>query len=221
MATTHTVPLGARPASPVRSLRELERAVVACRACELHQDRTTPVVSQGPPEASLLVVGAVPRRHEDLQGRPFAGAAGNVLDNMLADAGILQSDVHRASIVRCRPTDDRPPTREEIAACLPHLHAQIGLVQPQVIVALGGPATAILLGRPVPLDRVAGYRLDVLQGITLIPTYHPTDVVRGVPQAAATLRRDLAAAKAVLDGRLRTAAQTLADLRSRQVAARS
>lgn len=201
---------------PLRSLRELERRIEACRACDLHRDRGRPVVSEGPIDADLMVVGAVPRRHEDLQGRPFAGAAGNVLDNALLDAGIPRDQVHATSVIRCRPADDRAPTPDEIATCLPHLHAQIALVQPRVIVALGASATAVLLGRPVPLERVAGYRLDVLQGITLVPTYHPTDVVRGVPRAATALRRDLRVAKAVLDGRLRTGAQTLADLRSRR-----
>jgi uracil-DNA glycosylase len=201
---------------PLRSLRDLERRVNGCKACDLHRGRGRPVVSEGPVDADLLVVGFVPRRHEDLQGRPFAGAAANVLDNALLDAGILRSEVHLSSVVRCRPDDDRTPTVDEVATCLPHLHAQIALVAPRVIVALGSAATAALLGRPVPLARVAGYRLDVLQGITLVPTYHPGDVVRGLPQADAAIRRDLTVAKAVLDGRMRTGAQTLADLRSRR-----
>lgn len=205
---------------PPGSLRELERAVVSCRACALHRERTTPVVAQGPVDAEVMLVGSVPRRHEDLQGRPFAGAVANVLDNALGEAGFAPDEVHRASLVRCRPGDDRAPTREEIASCLPHLEAQVELVGPKVLVALGAVTTSVLLGRPVPIERVAGYRLDVLQGTTLIPSYHPLDVVRGVPQAAATLRRDLQVAKAVLDGRMRTGAQTLADLRSRQVATR-
>jgi uracil-DNA glycosylase len=203
-------------AAPPRSLRELERRVEGCRACGLHRDRGRPVVSEGPVDADLLVVGDVPRRHEDLQGRPFAGAAANVLDNALSDAGILSGDVHLTTLVRCRPADDRAVTEDEIASCLPHLHAQIALVRPRVIVALGATVTAVLLGRRVPLARVAGYRLDVLRGTTLVPTYHPVDVVRGVPAAAASLTRDLTVAKAVLDGRLPTGAQTLADLRSRR-----
>lgn len=201
---------------PLRNLRELQRRIESCRACDLHRGRGRPVVSEGPVDADLMVVGTVPRRHEDLQGRPFAGAAANVLDNALADAGLLRDQVHTTSVIRCRPTDDRPPAADEIATCLPHLHAQIALVQPRVIVAMGAMASAVLLGRPVPLERVAGYRLDILQGITLVPTYHPTDVVRGVPRAAASIQRDLQVAKAVLDGRLRTGAQTLADLRSRR-----
>lgn len=205
-------------APPLTSLRELERRVNGCRACGLHRERTTPVVAEGPVDADLMIVGSVPGRHEDLQGKPLAGAAANVLHHALATAGVLREDVHLATTVRCRPKDDRAPSRDEVAACFPHLQAHIALVAPKVIVALGEAVTHVLLGRPVPLSRVAGYRLDVMDGITLIPTYHPADVVRGVPQAAASVTRDLAAAKAVLDGRLRTGAETLADLRSRTAA---
>ncbi len=201
---------------PLRSLREFDRRIDQCRACDLHRGRGRAVISDGPPEADLMIVGDVPRRHEDLQGRAFAGAAANVLDNALAEAGILRDQVHTAAVVRCRPPDGDAPTAEQVATCLPHLHAQIDLVGPKVVVALGATTSAVLLGRPVPLERVAGYRLDILQGITLVPTYHPSDVVRGVPRAAPSLRRDLQVAKAVLDGRLRTGAQTLADLRSRR-----
>lgn len=214
-------PRGDRAPVPLRSLRELERRVHGCRSCDLHHDRARPVVGEGPVDADLLVVGFVPRRHEDLQGRPFAGASANVLDNALLDAGLLRDEVHVTSVVRCRPGDDRAPTAAEVTSCLPHLRAQIDLVAPRVIVTLGAAATAAVLGRRVPIERVAGYRLDVLQGITQVPTYHPVDVVRGVPQAASSLRRDLAVAKAVLDGRMPTGAQTLADLRSRRGAATS
>lgn len=220
MAHSHTTRGGTAAASPaeVRALRELERAVRACTACTLHRDRTKPVVGEGPIDAPVMVVGSVPRRHEDLQGRPFAGAAANVLDNAIAGAGLTRDDCYLATVVKCRPGDDRAPRQEEVESCLPFLRAQIDLVAPKVIVSLGAFVSSLLLGRPVPLERVAGYRFDVLQGITLIPSYHPTDAVRGVPQAAGSLRRDLTAAKAVLDGRLATGAEALAELRSRQAA---
>jgi uracil-DNA glycosylase len=210
--------LAPRDLPPLRSLRDLERRVRGCTACSLHRDRTTPVASEGPPDADLMVVSDVPRRHEDLQGKPLAGAAANVVHNALAAVGLDRGEVHLATVVRCRPADDRPLTRDQIDTCLPHLEAQIELVAPKVIVALGELVTAALLGRPVPLARVAGYRLDVRRGITLIPTYHPADVVRGVPRAAESLERDLGVAKAVLDGRLRTGAEAMADLRSRMAA---
>jgi uracil-DNA glycosylase len=221
LAGTHRRAEVLRPpgAGPVpTTLREHARAVQDCTACDLHRDRTKAVAGEGPADARLLIVGATPRRHEDLQGVPLAGACRNVLDHALAAAGLRREDVRVTSVVRCRPADDRTPTLEEIATCGVHLRAELDLVGPEVIVTLGAFATAILLGRPVPIERVAGYRLDVLRGITLVPTYHPNDAVRGVPQAAPSLRRDLQVAKAVLDGRLRTGAQSLAELRSRSAA---
>jgi uracil-DNA glycosylase len=184
----------------------------------LHTERTTPVVGDGPLDARLVIVAAIPRLHEDLQGRALAGAGRNVLDNALAGVGLVPAEVRVTSVMRCRPLDDREPTPEEVRACTGHLRAELAMVAPEVIVSLGAFATAVMLGRPVPLQRVAGYRLDVLQGVTLVPTYHPRDAVRGVPQAASALRRDLAVARAVLEGRMKTGAEALADLRSRLVA---
>lgn len=162
-----------------------------------------------------MLVGVAPRRQEDLQGVPFAGASRNILDNALDEAGLGHDQVRITTVVRCRPHHDRVPSLAEVSACSSHLDAELDLVTPEVIVTFGAFATAVLYGRPVPIERIAGYRLSVRQGVTLIPTYHPVDAVRGVPQAAKALRRDLVSAKAVLDGRLRTGAQVLEDLRSR------
>lgn len=177
------------------------------------------MIAAGPDAADLMIVGAVPGRHEDLHGRPVAGASANVLDHALRGAGFDPAEVHVASVVRCRPADDRTPSRGEVLACLPHLEDQVTLVAPRVVVALGGAVASVLLGRPVSLARVAGYRLDLGRGITLIPTHLPADAVRGDPQAATAIGRDLRAAKAVLDGRLRTGEQTLADARARAATA--
>lgn len=202
------------------TLKELGRVVAGCDDCDLHAERTRPVTGQGPADARLVIIGATPRRHEDLQGVPLAGAARNVLDHGLIAAGLPKEAVRITSVVRCRPTDDRTPTLHEIEACGAHLRAELDLIAPEVIVTLGAFATAIVLGRPVPIERVAGYRLEVLDRVTLVPTYHPVDAVRGVPQAAPSLRRDLKVAKAVLDGRLATGAEAMADARARRVGAR-
>jgi uracil-DNA glycosylase len=205
-----------QPATPAdRALRDLSRTVHDCRACALHGGRTKAVIGTGPSDARLVIVGFAPRRHEDLQGIPLAGAARNVLTNALLDVGLDPAAVRITSLVRCRPPDDRAPARAEVAPCAGHLQAELAIVAPEVVVTLGAVPTAALLGRPVPLERVAGYRLDVLQGVTLIPTYHPADAVRGVPQAGPALRRDLAVAKAVLEGRMASGAQALAELRAR------
>lgn len=208
-----------RPSSAVdaarRAAREHTRVVRECTSCGLYRDRIAPVVGDGPFDARLMVVGIAPRRHEDLQGLALAGGARNVLDEALTHAGIATDEVRVTTVVRCRPLHDRPPTRDEIVSCSGHLFAELDLVRPEVVVALGEVATSVLLGRAVPLERVAGYRLDVRQGVTLVPTYHPAEVVRGVSEAARAIRRDVAVAKAVLDGRMGTGAQALSDLRAR------
>lgn len=218
MSTKSTSAAAATAEPKLRSVRELERAIADCASCGLHHDRTVPVLGQGPADARLMIVGSVPRRHEDLRGDPYAGATGNVLLHALDRAGVSKDEVRITMVVRCRPDEDRPPTEEEVGACSSHLLAEVELVRPEVIVALGGFATAVLLGRQVPIARVAGYRLNVFGGITLVPTYHPVDAVRGVPQAAGALLHDVAVARAVLDGRLASGAEALAELRARRAA---
>jgi uracil-DNA glycosylase len=218
LQVTRSRPRSTASSPAVRTPREHVRAVQSCTACSLHTERTTPVTGDGPIDARLVIVAAIPRRHEDLQGRALAGAGRNVLDTALVGAGLVPAEVRVTSVMRCRPLDDREPTPDEVRACTGHLRAELAMLSPEVIVSLGAFATSVLLGRPVPLERVAGYRLDVLQGVTLVPTYHPRDAVRGVPQAASALRRDLIVARAVLEGRMKSGAEALAELRSRLVA---
>lgn len=198
-----------------RSARGHERAVKGCTACSLHESRTHPVVGDGPRDARLLLVTDVPRRHEDVHGHALAGSQRNVVDQALLRAGIDPTTVRRTSVVRCRTPEDRPVTFEEAATCSGHLTGELSLVQPEVVVALGELATNVVLGRAVPFDRVVGYRLDARGGLTLIPTYHPAEVVRGIPAASKGLRRDLATARAVLEGRMATGAEARSELRSR------
>ncbi|MEX0868173.1 MAG: uracil-DNA glycosylase [Nitriliruptoraceae bacterium] len=188
-------------------------AVRECTACDLHRDRHTVAVGDGPADARLLLVGVAPHRHEDLHGRAMTGGPRNVVDHALAAAGISAAEVRITTLVRCRPPDDRPVARDEVQACLGHLRREIELVAPEVVVALGAFTTRVLAGQQLAIDRVAGYRLVLGDGMTLIPTYHPADVVRGVPQADVAIRRDLVTARAVLDGTLATGPQVRARLR--------
>jgi uracil-DNA glycosylase len=204
--------------APVTSERELARRVQECDACALHRHRQRAVPGSGPADARLVCVGVAPRQHEDVHGVALAGGPRNVVDHALIAAGIPPGSVRFTNLVRCRPPADRLPTIDEVRTCTGHLRNEIEHVAPEVVVTFGQLATTVVLGREVPIERVAGYRLDILQGVTLIPTYDPIDVVRGLPQAVTSLRRDLATAKAVLDGRMRTGAQFLADLRSRRAA---
>ena len=204
--------------SAARALRDHAQVVLSCTDCGLHRERSTPVTGDGPAAARLVIVGVVPRRHEDLQGLALAGGARNVLDHALMEAAIDPEEVRVTSVVRCRPPDDRAPAPDEVRTCATHLRSELDLVGPEVIVTLGAFATAVVLGRPVPFERVAGYRLDVRDGVTLIPTHHPLQAARGGPTVGSALRRDLVTAKAVLDGRMKTGAEALADLRSRLAA---
>lgn len=194
---------------------ELERQAAACTKCRLHESRTKVVFGDGDRDADLMLVGEAPGRQEDLLGRPFAGAAGNLLTNLLDEAGLARADVYVTNLVKCRPPENREPGLDEIQTCSPYLFGQLALVRPRVIVTLGAFATRLLLRRQVPVARVAGYRFD-LNGATVIPTFHPSTALRGNPRAMTSLRRDLRAAKAVLDGRLATAAEALAHLRAKE-----
>lgn len=216
-AAVPTNPLALDP-ERLRSWKELERDALSCTRCPLHESRTKVVFGGGDRESDLMLIGQAPGRNEDLSGKPFAGAAGNILDNFLAEAGLDRQDVYVTDLVMCRPPENRAPTHAEIEAHLPFLVEQIAHVRPRVIVAFGELVTSVLMRRHVPLDRVAGYRLDIFDGVTLIPTYRPATAVRGDARALTHIKRDMVTAKAVLDGRLPTGAELAAEARARREA---
>lgn len=202
------------PIAP-RSWRELERDASDCTLCRLCDVRTKVVFGDGSPTPSLMVIGDAPARTDDLLGKPFAGAPGNLLDNVLIEAGFdRETEVYVTTVVKCHP-GRKAPDLEVVESCTPYLLEQIANLQPKVIVTLGPVAAHLVLRRPVPLDKAAGFRFDVFDGITLIPTHHPTAVIKGNHQAIASLRRDFMTARAVLDGRLSTGREAMAELRAR------
>jgi uracil-DNA glycosylase family 4 len=213
--TMQTNPMALDPAQ-LRPWKQLERDALSCTKCPLHESRTKVVFGDGDPDADLMLVGEAPGRHEDLSGRPYAGAAGNILDKFLGDAGLDRGDCYITDLVMCRPPDQRKPRPDEIEAHLPYLIEQIAHVRPKVIVAFGELVASVLLRRHIPLAKVSGYRFDAFDGVTVIPTHRPVDAMKGDPRALTSIRRDIAAAKAVLDGRLSTGAQALAEARARQ-----
>lgn len=163
---------------------QLQASVASCVKCGLCKNRTRAVFGVGDEKAKWLFIGEGPGRNEDLQGEPFVGPAGKLLDNMLRAIGLKRGDnAYIANIVKCRPTGadgkDRAPTPEEAAACMPYLQRQIELIQPAVIVALGKTAALSLLG----LDQntaVAQLRGKVHRyaGLPLVVTYHPAYLLR-------------------------------------------
>ena len=163
---------------PNPTLEQVRAALGECTRCRLSQGRTQIVFGDGNPHAELLFVGEGPGEQEDLRGIPFVGRAGELLTQMIEKGlGIPRSEVYICNIVKCRPPGNRTPLADESATCRPFLDGQIDAVRPRVIVALGKPATSLLLGRDVPITRVRGTWHDY-RGIPLMPTFHPAFVLR-------------------------------------------
>lgn len=128
------------------SLEKIAVEVVGCPLCKLTRTRKNAVPGEGQLAAKIMVVGEAPGRSEDDKGRPFVGAAGKILDEMLAKAGIQRSQVFITNVVKCRPPSNRVPEDDEVAACTPYLDRQIALIRPRIICILGRTAYSSLLG---------------------------------------------------------------------------
>ncbi len=157
--------------------QQLERAVSGCTKCELHTSRTQTVFGIGNNNADLLIIGEAPGRDEDLQGEPFVGRAGQLLNAMLAAIGLQRDQVYIANILKCRPPNNRDPKNEEADACNPWLQQQIDLIQPDVILALGRIAAHQLLNSDQSLGALRGIQHNYA-GIPLIVSYHPAYLLR-------------------------------------------
>jgi uracil-DNA glycosylase family 4 len=190
-----------------RTWAELTAAVRGCVACaELAAGRTQVVPGTFPPGADVLLIGEAPGAQEDAVGVPFVGRAGQLLDQLLADAGIPREQVAVLNVLKCRPPGNRKPRRPEIERCRPWLVRQIELIDPVLLVTLGGTAAEWGLGRGTKLGASRGI-VHSYAGRPLLVTYHPSAAIRfgpgGAPMAA--LRDDLA-----------QAARVAADLRARR-----
>lgn len=164
-------------AEVVSELASLAEKVAGCRECKLCTTRTQTVFASGDPRARLMLVGEGPGAEEDRQGLPFVGAAGELLNKILAAIGLERSAVYVANIVKCRPPGNRDPEPDEVRACRDYLERQIDLVQPAVIVALGRIAAQELLGTDASLSRLRGDWHEV-RGIAVRVTYHPAALLR-------------------------------------------
>ncbi|WIL21282.1 uracil-DNA glycosylase [Geothrix sp.] len=201
-----TDPIGCPTAQAVAgatSLQELQLAIQGCLACPLGPGRLKFVFGEGDPLARLMFVGEGPGRDEDLQGRPFVGKAGELLDKMIGAIGLKREDVYIGNIVKCRPPDNRTPTPEEARACLGYLHRQIELIRPTVIVTLGATPLRELVGVSEGITRVRGQWKRVVVGnreIPVMPTFHPAYVLRQYTQdVRRAVWEDLKAAKEWVD----------------------
>jgi uracil-DNA glycosylase family 4 len=181
----------------VPSLAELGREASGCTRCALASGRTNVVFGVGDPHADLMFVGEGPGRDEDLQGEPFVGRSGQLLDRVLGEElGIGRDRVYIANVVKCRPPANRDPLPDEVASCRPYLEQQIELVDPNVIVTLGNFATRLLLGTDGGIRQLRGEVYPYGRAV-VVPTYHPSFVLRsgGMGEAMAALRADLVRAK--------------------------
>jgi len=168
-------------------MRTVVAEVIGCRGCELWKHRRNPVPGEGNVDAAVIFVGEAPGYWEDVKGRPFVGAAGKLLDELLSEIGLSRGDIYIANILKCRPPENRDPSSDEVAACTPFLNRQIQIIGPRFIVTLGRHATSYILseaGFPVEgITKLHGRTFTTkLLGLQLvvIPTFHPAAALYNV-----------------------------------------
>jgi len=184
--------------APGTELAALAREAAGCTRCPLAESRTQVVFGVGDPSADLMFVGEAPGRDEDLQGEPFVGRSGRLLDRLvLEEIGVDRSRFYIANVVKCRPPDNRDPRPDEIASCRPYLAAQLELIGPVVVVSLGNFATKLLLDTDQGITKVRG-RAYPMGSCQLVPTYHPAAALRSGGVVVAEMRADLIRAKQLL-----------------------
>ncbi len=188
--------------SVVSTLAAVREEALQCERCPLARGRTTVVFGEGDANADLMVVGEGPGHDEDLQGRPFVGRSGKLLDRLLVEEiGMRRESVYIANVVKCRPPGNRDPLPAEIDACRPWLEAQVELIRPQVVLTLGNFSTKLLLQTTdgIRLTRGRVYPWGST-GAVLVPTYHPAAALRGGGEVLAEMRADFVRAKEALSG---------------------
>jgi DNA polymerase len=151
---------------------EIKKEILNCQACELWQYRKNAVPGEGNLFATLMFVGEAPGEQEDLQGRPFVGQAGKLLDSLIGSLGLSRKEVFITNVVKCRPPGNRDPLPAEILACNPFLVGQIGLICPKIICTLGRHALHTLVDPTRTISQVHGSRI-AKDGIVFFPTFHP------------------------------------------------
>lgn len=165
-------------AMQAQTLDQLRAAIGDCQRCKLCSGRTHVVFGVGNPHARLMFVGEGPGRDEDLQGEPFVGRAGQLLNDIITKGmGMKREDVYICNVVKCRPPENRNPEPDEVATCEPFLKKQIDLIRPKIIVGLGKFAVQSLLQSKVPITKLRG-NWHSYHGIKLMPTFHPAYLLR-------------------------------------------
>jgi DNA polymerase len=185
----------------MRTLEEAAREAAGCTKCRLAEGRTQVVYGVGNPHADLMFIGEGPGFHEDKQGEPFVGAAGQLLNRMLGEIGHAREDAYIANVVKCRPPGNRDPQPDEIEACSSWLDEQVELIDPRIVVTLGNFATRLILDTHSSISRLRGQRFR-WRDRAVIPTFHPAAVLHGGGENSRqmqALREDFAGIKDALD----------------------
>ena len=161
-----------QPAPTTEQLLEIHGRIRACTACRLHETRTQAVPGYGPVGARVMAVGEGPGEKEDREGKPFVGAAGRLLTELVESIGLSRRDLYITNVVKCRPPGNRDPEPDEVASCSHFLDEQVALLQPDVILILGRHALNRLLPGNAGISRLHGERIEQ-DGRTYVPLYHP------------------------------------------------
>lgn len=171
------VALMTEPWSSTTTLEALDQMICSCQKCPLGRTRTKFVFGVGNPEADIVVIGEAPGADEDTQGKPFVGAAGQLLNKILAAIDLGRDDVYICNILKCRPPGNRAPERFEVEQCEPYLIKQLDLIRPRYILALGLTAATTLLSRKAKMGEFRG-KVHDYNGVGVIVTYHPAALLR-------------------------------------------
>ena len=170
-------------------LEQLAEQVRACQNCRLAQERLRAVPGEGPEDADILFIGEAPGFNEDRQGRPFVGASGKLLEQLIASLGLTRKQVYIANVVKCRPPENRDPLPDEIEACRPYLDRQIELIQPKLVITLG----RFSMARSFPgqsITRIHG-QIKHEGDLSIVPMFHPAAALRN-PQWMQEMKADFA-----------------------------
>lgn len=183
----------------MQDLAALGARASVCTDCGLSETRTNVVFGVGRSDADVMMVGEAPGRNEDLEGEPFVGAAGHLLNRLLAEVGMRREEVYIANVLKCRPPGNRDPRPDEIESCKGYLRGQLDLVDPKVVMTLGNFATQLLLRTNTGISRMRGRSYRWWRDKVLIPTFHPAAALRGGERVTDQIREDLALMRSVLD----------------------
>ena len=163
--------------SSSQELEDFRQSIKNCQECHLHKYRTNLVFGTGNPQANLMFVGEAPGKEEDLQGKPFVGRAGQLLDKILKAINFQREEVYIGNVLKCRPPENRDPLPDEVDKCEPFLLKQIDIIKPRIICALGRISAQVLLKTKLPLNQLRG-RFHDYHGIRFLVTYHPAALLR-------------------------------------------